>query len=485
MKKLMTLRIVILLVPFVFLTFLTSTSFGQQGSGATGGLEKSPQAQEFDKKALEKLRTMTPEEVEKLDKKLAQALTLFYDREYARALPIFREISDLVETFDVMFWYASCAAKAGESELAIKKFREMLDVDPNLHRVRLELATVYYELGRYKDARDELNRVLEAKPPETVRDNIRKLLAAIDARTKRLFTNARFSGGIQRDSNVNAAPEDTILILPPNGGLLGTGGTLILNERQKELSDWVIVDSFAGNALYDLGENKGWMWNTTGTFYQSHVLKYHEFGLTQYSASTGPWYVSQKGVLKLPIGYTKTDYEHDPLFSTYFMSPSYEYFFTGNFSLRGGFTYSKDEYDPVDKAQQENINREYEISPSFFFNNRRDILTLSFSTEDLNADAQRYSYDAINGSISYYKRLGGDMEVYGRFKYSDRDYEGPVQLWPYNREDKKYNLYLVLSKNFMKYYFASINYNFIRNSSNTALYDFKKHVYGINLGFKF
>jgi len=126
-----------------------------------------------------------------------------------------------------------------------------------------------------------------------------------------------------------------------------------------------------------------------------------------------------------------------------------------------------------------------EISPSFFFNNRKDILTLAFSTEDLNAEARKYSYEAVNGSVSYYKRLGGDMEAYGRFKYSDREYEGPVQLWPYNREDKKYNLYLVLSKNFMKYYFASINYNFIKNSSNTGLYDFKKHVYGINIGFKF
>ncbi len=485
MKKLSMPRIVILLIPMVSIFFLISSAIGQQGSDTGGGLEKSPQTKEFDKKALEKLRTMTPKEVEELDKKLAQALTLFYDREYARALPIFSEISDLVETFDVMFWYASCAAKAGESELAIKKFKEMLDVDPNLHRVRLELATVYYELGRYKDARDELNRVLEAKPPETVRDNIRKLLAAIDAKTKRLFANARFSGGIQRDSNVNAAPEDAVLILPPNGGLFGGGGNLILSERQRELSDWVIVDSFAGNALYDTGESKGWMWNTTGTFYQSHILKYHEFGLTQYSASTGPWYVNQKSVFKLPIGYTINYYEHDPLFNTAFISPSYEYFFTGNFSLRGGFTYSKDEYDPVDKWEQENVNREVEISPSFFFNNRKDILTLAFSTEDLNAEARKYSYEAVNGSVSYYKRLGGDMEAYGRFKYSDREYEGPVQLWPYNREDKKYNLYLVLSKNFMKYYFASINYNFIKNSSNTGLYDFKKHVYGINIGFKF
>ena len=58
-------------------------------------------------------------------------------------------------------------------------------------------------------------------------------------------------------------------------------------------------------------------------------------------------------------------------------------------------------------------------------------------------------------------------------------------MWTYNREDKKYNLYLVLSKNFMKYYFVSLNYNYIKNSSNTGLYDFTRHVYGISMGFKF
>lgn len=97
--------------------------------------------------ALDKLRQMTPAEIEALDQKLAEALILYYDREFARALPIFREIAGKVETMDVMFWIGTSAMQTGETRLAIDKFKRMLEIDPKLHRVRLELAATYFGHG--------------------------------------------------------------------------------------------------------------------------------------------------------------------------------------------------------------------------------------------------------------------------------------------------------------------------------------------------
>ena len=68
----------------------------------------------------------------------------------------------------------------GEAEQAVLKYKKMLDIDPELHRVRLELATVYYQTGRYKLAREQLETVLAAEPPQSVRMNIEKIMAAID-----------------------------------------------------------------------------------------------------------------------------------------------------------------------------------------------------------------------------------------------------------------------------------------------------------------
>lgn len=450
-------------------------------------IQKSEKAEEYDRKALEKLRKMSPKEVEELDKKLARALTLYYDRDYARALPIFQEISGIVETMDIAFWLGSCAAGAGKTELAIKKFKQMLSIDPNLHRVRLELARVYFEAGMFNEAKAELNRVLEAKPPDAVKKNIERMLAQIEERTKKVYTNFRFSLGIQGDSNVSAGPDEEKIYIPPNG----RGGVLTLSETQKELSDTVGVISMAGNILYDFGKRRSWMWNTTGSLYQTHTFEYEQFDFTQVRFTTGPWWTGRKSIFKMPFGYVWNLYEHSELFRRREFSPSYEYFFNPGFSLKGTWSHTSDRYEIKGREGEDNTNRIMELNPNFYFNNRRDILSFYVSDEMVKARERRYSYDAVNLAVSYYKKFKWfgtwDMEFYSRFKYSKRDYLDPALLWPvaHLRTDKRGNFYTVLSRNFSKHCFASISFNYIRNESNTDLYDFTKFVYGFNIGFKF
>ncbi|MBN2124225.1 MAG: tetratricopeptide repeat protein [Deltaproteobacteria bacterium] len=482
--------IAILLFPIALFFLLPSSGLAQKTSGGEGILERSPQAEDFDKKALEKLRKFPPREVEELDRKLAEALTLFYDREFARALPIFREISGRVETMDVMFWTASCAAGAGETEAAIDKFKQMLLIDPNLHRVRLELATTYFGVGRYDDARQELNKVLEAGPPEPVKNNIQKLLAAIDEKTKRVFANVRGSLGIQYDTNVSAGPDKEFINIPLGGGTLGP-----LTNTQKKLSDYVTVANASGNVLYDFGDKGSWMWNTTGSFYNTHNMKYYEFDYAQFRVTTGLWHVGEQSVWKFPAGWAYNSYGHEDLYDSYDFTPSYEYFFTPNFSLQGLFSYMRDTYVysavPADNRTGEDaVTRTIELNPNFYFNNRKDILSFYVNCEDSNAKDHTYTYDAYNLAVSYFKSFNifdWDMEFYTRFKYTKRDYKEPSLLWPpdYDRRDKRTNFYLVLSRNFSKNLFASISYNWINNGSNTELYDFEKFVYAFNIGFRF
>jgi len=452
------------------------------------GLTKTPASEAFDEEALEKLQTMSPEEVDELDRKLAEALTLFYDREYARALPIFKDIAGTVETMDVAFWLGSCAAKAGETELAVRKFKEMLRVDPKLHRVRLELATVYFGQGRYADARRELNTVLEAEPPEPVRRNIEKLLASIDAKTRKFYPNLRVSFGIQKDTNVSAGP-DEFFIQVPGGGVIGP-----LTDSQKEARDEVAVLNMSGNLLYDMGDRRGFMWNTTGTLYNTHNFEYIEFDFLHWRLTTGPWWVSRKSVVKLPFGYAQNTYEHDHLFDTWDISPSYEYFVTPKFSLKGTFSYARDTYEPTsppnDKTGQNNIKRLLELATNLYLNQRRDILSFSVAHEDSNAEDPRFGYDAVHWAASYFKRFtmfDWDMEFYARYKYSLKQYTAAALLWPAgeHRKDNRHNFYTVLSRNFAKHYFTSVSFNFIDNDSTVALYDFDKLIYNLSMGFKF
>jgi tetratricopeptide (TPR) repeat protein len=221
--------------------------------------------EDVNKNAVEKLGRMSSDKVEALDSRLAEALTLYYDGKYGQALPIFNSIASEVETMDIMWWIGTSAMKSGELNLAVKKFQDILAINPGLHRVRLDLAAAYFQLGKYTKARQELETVKAAKPPEEVRANIEKLLSAIDEATRKYTWNVRFSQGIQQDTNVSAGPD--------NKDLSVSGGTLTLADDSKKISDTASITNFSTNVLYHIDKKLGLMWNTGVDFYQAAYFK--------------------------------------------------------------------------------------------------------------------------------------------------------------------------------------------------------------------
>jgi hypothetical protein len=469
----------------LFLIFLMPSPgmlvFGQVkgNAGQTQGVIKtSPAGQEQDKKAMERLRDMTPEEVEALDERLAEALTLFYDGQYARALPLFKEVSEKVETMDILFWSATCAYKAGEDAFALEKFMKILEIDPNLHKARIELATLYFGREEYDKAQQELRTVLKAEPPESVKLKVEQLIAAIDERDRRLFYNLRLSQAIEWDSNVSVGPNQKYIKVP-------RGGILTLRRTQREVSDWVGVTNFYGSVTYDPFYQKRFMWNITGQYYQTRNFNHYEFDYINARLSTGPWWVGKNYVVKLPVGYARNVYGHHDLYDTFDVDPSVEYFFTRNISLRARFSYNHNSYARSRYDDQNNKTYVYELNPNFYFNKRNDIISLYLSFEDRHAKDRIYSYNGFNAAVSYFRRFPWNMELYAYYQYSDRGYKEPIQRWFNDRKDDRHYVYLAVSQNFLKYFFASLYFKYLYNDSNTALYDYEKTVYGVNAGFQF
>jgi len=486
MKRHPALLFFTLFISLTFLFSIVSNAMAQEDSArfmAKSTISKSPAAKAFDQKAKERLQQMSPEEVQALDKKLANALRLFYERDYSEALVLFKEVSAQVETMDVLFWLASCAQRVGELDLAIEKYERMLEIDPSLHRVRLDLAATYYQAKRYKEARQHFETVLAANPPKAVKANIEKMLAFIEAKTKRLYPHFRLGLGIQRDSNVSAGP-DRETIGTPSGGLIR------LSKTQKEVSDWVGVINALGSVLYDARGRNGFMWNGNGSFYLTHNRDYDDFDFALWRASTGPWWVGKRGILKVPVAYGKAYYDHDTLYDSWDFAPSYEYFFFKWLGLKATFAYVDEDYDSSDRRDQDNTNRIWEIRANFYLNDRKDVVSLFYSDENLNAKDFGYSYDGYNIGASYFKKLPWDMDCYLRYKYTDRDYKGqprPARNFGFTgkRQDERHNFYLGLSKRFDKYLYGTVYFNYIDNDSNTPFYKFDKTIYGIQMGVRF
>ena len=87
-----------------------------------------------------------------------------------------------IDRTELRFREGMKAISRNQFDAAAKIFRRILDEQPELLRVRLELARALYLAGKDEAARSEFRRVLAADLPEPVADNVRTFLDRIRAR---------------------------------------------------------------------------------------------------------------------------------------------------------------------------------------------------------------------------------------------------------------------------------------------------------------
>jgi len=430
--------------------------------------------QEANKKALKKLSAMSRDEVETLDRRLAEAMTLYYDGKYGQALPIFNAIASEVETMDIMWWIGTSAMKSGEINLAVKKFQDMLVINPDLHRVRLDLAAAYFKLGRYEEARRELDTVKAARPPDAVLKNIDRLLAAITEATRNYSWNVRFSQGFQYDTNVSAGPDKKQLDV--------AGGTLTLSGDSQKIRDMASITNFNGGFLYHINKDKGLMWDTGIDFYQAMYFSHNNYNYRLIDVHTGPWWADRVNILKMPIGISHQDFGAKWLSHIFHVDPSYEHHFSSYFSLKGALRYASESFYSNYNDPLKNESWRYELTPSFYLADRRHIISLIGGFETFNAQQRRFSYDGPYIGASYFTKFPTRTEVFLRYLWAQRDYKEPPLLYTDNRTDRRHMVTAVVSQGFYTHYFASFAVNYIDNGSNTELFKFDKETYTLSIG---
>ena len=429
--------------------------------------------------AVEILHRMSPEEISSLDQKLAKALVDYYDGKYASALPIFLEVAEKVETMDLRFWIGVSAMHMGKIDIAVEKFQNMLAADPELHRVRLELAATYFRAKRFDKARLELEHVRAAvpPPPPAVLENIEKLLAAIDERTRQFFWNARVFQGILFDDNVSAGPGERELAV--------VGGNLTLDDASIKFADEASVTDLGGSIIYDFGERGGLMWNLESSLYNRAYFSASQFNFFLVDVNTGPWWAHQRGILKVPVGYSYLEYGSDRLSQILHVFPSYEFRFSPDISLKGSYGFSNTNYYAASNSDLDNTRQRFELLPSFYLKNRNHTITATAAYETSDADSERFSYDGPILGISYSTRLPFRTEVYLGYEWYRRDYDDKPLLYDVIREDEQNKILVSLNQPFLDYFFAAFSFEYIDNDSNAELYKYDRKTYLINIGARF
>lgn len=457
----------------------------QQESASGAGSAQSDQI------ILEKARKETPQKLTALDEKLAEALMLYYDGQYSKALPIFSEIAREIETTDVMWWIGTSAMNTGNLEMAVQKFKEMLAVDPNLHRVRLELAAAYFQLTRYDEATKELMIVKAANPPQEVQANIDRMLAAIKEQQKQLTLGFRFAMGYMWDTNVSAGPTNRTLDF-------GTS-SFTLAEDAAKVGDRAVVSSVGFNLLYDFGAKQGFIWNSDLSLYSTAYSTHSKYNYLMTDVSTGLWWVGRKDIVKLPVGCLTQSlggsYFNPLLSNVIHFDPSYEHFFNQYFSLKGAITLSREYFYETPNKAMDNFTHRYEINPNIYLFNRMQVISLTAGYEIVNADnrinntdTSQFTCESQYYGISTLLKFPTQTELFLRYRWNDRRYKTQTAIFSSDsgkRVDRRDVYTVALSQSFLKYGFASFAFNYMDNKSNSSIYKFDKETYTLMLGFYF
>ena len=192
------------------------------------------------------------------------------------------QMNNLALEIERWFLLAQIAQKQGDFDSAIKIYRKILDDQPDLARIRFELATCYMHKKQWSRADYHLRLAMAG---DDLPENARKMMnyhRYIIRRNKNW--NVWFNIGAAPDNNINNATGGTDCII--------YFGSLLCNDLTEPVSAIGTNLTLGGNYEFKLSDQ--WRWKSDANLY-SNIYDKHEFDDLYLGASTGPRFVWNRG----------------------------------------------------------------------------------------------------------------------------------------------------------------------------------------------
>ncbi|MBF0428535.1 MAG: DUF560 domain-containing protein [Magnetococcales bacterium] len=423
-----------------------------------------------DRQILEKL---TPAQLQEFDAKLREAMTLYYENGFSHATPLFQEIAIKVDTLDVLYWYGKSALGSGAVEVAITKFQEILTRNPALSIVRLDLALAYLRQGNKEAAQEQLTTLKASQPSEEIQSQLAMVENAMNQSDKDLFVSLGASIGLQSDSNINARAND-----------------LPVGISTEKVSGVGLSTTANANVVYSFDKSKNYLWSGQLSHFNLNHQKSKPYDYSQVDINTGPRYMDESWRLDLPVGYVDRRYGHAELSESWYAAPTVTYKIQKDLDLTVAYRFEDEKFNDSANAPQDNKTYTFSIKPSLLFpseeSNSKQLMVASLlgGVSHRDAEANPFSYDEWNVTPSLFMRFDSDTETLIQAQLQWKNYDGNIALAgvPPNREDRKLAFNATLKQPLMDHFSASLSYGYTDNNSNTALYEYNKHVIGLSFG---
>ena len=190
------------------------------------------------------------------------------------------------------FLLGQISARRGDYDTAIKIFRKILDEQPELARIRFELAMCYMKLGYWYRADYHLRLAMAG---DDLSDEVRKMMSYYRYTVRQNKTwNFWFNFGAAPDNNINQ----------------GTGGKECINSsfgifcRELSKPESALGFNFVIGGNYEFKFGEHWRLKSDANVY-TNIYNKHNYDDLYLSSSTGPRYVWNNGDVWLSGVFTR------------------------------------------------------------------------------------------------------------------------------------------------------------------------------------
>lgn len=362
----------------------------------------------------------------------------------------------------LLFLLGTASKESGNFDKAVKYFEELLTRDKGAHRVRLDLASIYYRFGNIDKAKELLLVVKASNPPKKVGDNIDAFLVAIEQGTPKQW-NISVGIGYMYDSNVNAGPTtDTVLMynLP-----------FTLSPDAQQNSDQAMLYQLSGSYIAQIN----------GMSWQSSIgLNVTDYGdidtLDAYSMSLSSGLSKQNGsvVYSLPlimnsikIGHVNSYYSN-----SVGIAPQIRYQARENLSVSASVAYQKKHYYKNSSRDGDSTT----LSPSMrYFFNQSSFMDIGGYIGRERSGVETFSNTSKGLNFNYYKAFSQSLNIQLSPSYSKTGYKGEEVAFGKSRDDAMKNFRASVNYLFSDYGLnASLSYSYTKNNSNIEMYDYSR-----------
>lgn len=337
-------------------------------------------------------------------------------------------------------WYllAQIEQKKGNIDEAIKIYRKILDDQPDLAKVRYELAVCYMIKHQWYRADYHLRLAMTGQDiPEDVRQRM-MYLRYVARQNKRW--NAWFNFGAAPDNNVNLA---------------AGGEEYIINEwgefkRVLPKPEKAVGYNFLLGGNYEFHLSQHWRWKNEGNIY-TNIYNKHKFDDLYLSASSGPRYIWEKGDVWLAAIAGRRWYGWDRYNWSYGAKLDTRYDWTRKISSGLSLRVMNNIYDEYGEYMN---GQTYSVSPyvSYFYDASKYIVLFTGVDRDTAKD-DIYANWRYNAGIGFGAEIPWGFGIYLEPSFSWVNYDGT--RWAV----KDYAFSQVTERDFTQRYAVSLSNN--------------------------